>query len=146
MAKYQEWIDPDGLLLISAWARDGLTLDQIAGNMGIGLTTLYDWRGKYEEIANALKRSRELADIEVENALYKRAMGYDYVEITREESAQGTKVKEVTKHVSPDVTAQIFWLKNRKPDVWRDRRQEDNKEDNSGDTGVVEVTEVKGDA
>ena len=60
----------------------------------------------------------------VENALFKRSQGYDYDEVTKEEcdSEKGsyTKTKTVTKHVNPDVTAQIFWLKNRKPEEWRD--------------------------
>lgn len=117
--KYQEWLEPDGLLRLEAWARDGLTDEQIAGNMGISTSTLYDWKNKYPEIVEALKRGKEVVDVAVENALYKRAMGYKYDEITRE---GGVITKIVTKEVQPDTTAQIFWLKNRKPAEWRDKQ------------------------
>lgn len=120
--KYQEWLEPDGLLKLEAWARDGLTDEQIANNIGIKRTTLYDWLNKYSDISDALKRGKEVVDIQVENALLKRALGYSYDEVTYE---YGEETKRVTKEVQPDTTAQIFWLKNRKPDVWRDRKDID---------------------
>lgn len=124
--KYQRWIEPDGLLLISGWARDGLTDDQIAKNMGISRSTLNDWRNKYPDISDALKKSKELADREVENALYKRAIGYEYTETkTVISDKDGVKTETVVKQVAPDVTAQIFWLKNRKRDQWRDKIDHD---------------------
>ena len=144
VAKYEEWLTDDGLLLISAWARDGLTMEQISKNMDISPTTLYDWRNKQSKIADALKRSRELADIEVENALYKRAIGYDYEEETVEDGPKGKKIIHTKKCVAPDVTAQIFWLKNRKPAVWRDRKNE-VEADESGETGAIEIAAVKSD-
>ena len=124
--KYQRWIEPDGLLLISGWARDGLTDDQIAKNMGISRSTLNEWRNKYPDISDALKKSKELADREVENALYKRAIGYEYTETkTVISDKDGVKTETVVKQVAPDVTAQIFWLKNRKRDQWRDKIDHD---------------------
>jgi hypothetical protein len=118
--KYQEWLEPEGLLKIEAWARDGLVDEQIASNMGIRRETLIDWKKKYSNISNALKRGKEVVDIQVENALLKRALGYKYDEIIYED---GIETKRVTKEVQPDTTAQIFWLKNRKPEVWRDKQQ-----------------------
>ena len=141
MAKYEEWLTEDGLLLIAAWARNGLTLEQIAGNMGIARQTLNEWRKAYDSISNALKLTRELADIEVENALYKRALGYKYIETTTETGDKGAKVTVVEKRMAPDVTAQIFWLKNRKPFEWRDRKNE-IEADESGETGVVALASV----
>ncbi len=124
--KYQRWIEPDGLLLISGWARDGLTDDQIAKNMGISRKTLSEWKLKYTPIGDALKKSKELADREVENALYKRAIGYEYTETkTVISDKDGVKTETVVKQVAPDVTAQIFWLKNRKRDQWRDKIDHD---------------------
>ena len=117
--KYQEWIEPEGLLKLEGWARDGLTDEQISSNMGITTSTLYVWKNKYSEISEALKKGKEVADRQVENALLKRALGYRYDEITTE---GGVETKRVTKEVVPDTTAQIFWLKNRKPDVWRDKK------------------------
>ena len=120
--KYQRWLEPDGLLLLEGWARDGLTEEQIAHNMGCAYSTLRDWRDKYPALSAALKRGKEVVDIEVENALLKRAMGYDYVEERIEVSDSGKrKVIQITKHIAADTTAQIFWLKNRRPDKWRDK-------------------------
>ncbi|SHI24348.1 Transposase [Sporobacter termitidis DSM 10068] len=130
--KYQKWLEPDGLLKLTAWARDGLTDEQLAKNMGISSGTLYEWKKQFSEISEALKRGKEVADIEVENALYKRAIGYSYTETTRERimitdpetgetRPEMCVTKEVIKGVQPDTTAQIFWLKNRKPEQWRDK-------------------------
>ncbi len=128
---HQEWSDK--LVLIEGWARDGLNDEQIAHNMQIGLSTLYDWKKKFSEFSEALKRSKEVVDLEVENALLKRALGYNYTETTSERRAMYNDDKEVvgyemvvtkkvSKEVHPDVTAQIFWLKNRKPEQWRDTK------------------------
>lgn len=82
--------------MLQGWARDGLTDEQIAHNIGISKVTIYDWKNKYADFANALKKGKEVIDYAVENALLKKALG-------------------------GDVTAMIFWLKNRKPAQWRDR-------------------------
>ena len=120
--KYQRWLEPDGLLLLEGWARDGLTDEQIASNIGIRRETLYQWKAKYPNISNALKKGKEVVDIEVENALLKRALGYEYEEKRTEASDRyGAKIVTTTKHVPPDVTAALFWLKNRKPNSWRDK-------------------------
>ena len=132
--KFEKWLTVEGLLQIEAWARDGLTEEQIAANMGICRDTLHEWKKKFPDISDTLKRGKAIIDIQVENALLKRALGYTYVETTREQVIDydpktGEKTgshmeitKTVTKEVQPDTTAQIFWLKNRKPDVWRDKR------------------------
>lgn len=121
--KYEEWLEPEGLLKIEGWARDGLTDEQIAENMGICRDTLIEWKKKYSDISDTLKKGKEVIDRQVENALLKRALGYKYTEVTKERVEGGFVVtKEVTKEVVPDTTAQIFWLKNRKPDVWRDKK------------------------
>lgn len=122
--KYQEWLEPEGLLKIEGWARDGLTDEQIATNMGITRSTLNEWKKRYSDISDTLKKGKEVIDRQVENALLKRALGYKYDEIT-EENVDGKLVmtKIVTKEVQPDTTAQIFWLKNRKPETWRDKQQ-----------------------
>lgn len=116
--KYREWLSEDGLIKIQGWARDGLIDEQIAHNMGITTKTLYEWKNKYGEISEALKKGKEVIDRQVENALLKRALGYTYDETTYED---GVETKRVTKEVAPDTTAQIFWLKNRKPAEWRDK-------------------------
>ena len=134
--KYGQWISPEGLTKIEGWARDGLTDEQIAKNMGIAAGTLYVWKDSYPEISESLKKGKEVVDREVESALYRNAIGYDYTETTRERrfnpvSGQYEMVvtKESTKHVKPDTTAQIFWLKNRKPELWRDKQDVDTHVD-----------------
>ncbi|MCB5874221.1 helix-turn-helix domain-containing protein [Blautia producta] len=97
MAKYECWLTPEGLLLLEGWARDGLTDEQISENMGIVSSTLYRWKNEYKEISEALKKGKEVVDYQVENALLRNA-------------------------IKGDTTAQIFWLKNRRPDKWRDKR------------------------
>lgn len=97
-SKADRWLEPDGLILIEGWARDGLIEEQIAHNMGIGLSTLGEYKKKYKEISDALKKGKEVADFMVENALFKSAM-------------------------EGNTTAQIFWLKNRRPSKWRDKPQ-----------------------
>jgi len=96
--KYEYWKSHDGLLLIEGWARDGLTDEQIAHNMGIRRETLWSWRKQFPNIDNALKKTKEVVDRQVENALFKKA-------------CEG------------DTTAMIFWLKNRRPNDWRDKRE-----------------------
>ncbi len=130
-AKYEKWLEFENLILIASWARDGLSDKQIAHNMDVSLSTLKVWKKKYVSISAALKKGKEIVDVEVENALHKRAMGYDYPEITEEriinketKETELVVTKVVTKHQAGDVTAQIIWLKNRKPDVWRDKASE----------------------
>lgn len=121
--KYQEWLTPEGLLKIEGWARDGLTDEQIAENIGINRDTLYRWKKEHSDISDALKRGKEVIDRQVENALLKRVFGYRYEEIKEKQEGGVITERTVTiKEVAPDVTAQIFWLKNRKPDEWRDKK------------------------
>jgi len=160
--KYQDWLTSEGLLKLEAWARDGLTDEQIARNIGISRSTLAEWKNKYPDISDTLKKGKEVVDIQVENALLKRALGYEYKERKYEQIAMSDAeyyalqkvtmqkyklehpeatleeiklvelgvsryktilVEEKTKEVVPDTTAQIFWLKNRKPTEWRDKQE-----------------------
>lgn len=141
-SKYQTYVLPR-LVEIEGWARDGLTEEQIAKNLGVAYSTFRVYKDKYPALSAALKRSKAIADREVENALFKRAIGYTYEEITQEplvdpETGETRIVvtKVVTKHVLPDVTAQIFWLKNRKPEEWRDWKE---TEITGKDGGPVEL-------
>jgi hypothetical protein len=126
--KYEYWLTDDGLLLLQKWARDGLTDEQIAKKCRINTATMYDWKKKYSEISEALKKGKEIADTEVENALFKRAIGFRCVDV-REELEAGMLTKEIKtiKFIPPDVTAGIFWLKNRTPDIWRDRAKDSSR-------------------
>lgn len=101
--KYEYWLTVEGLTKLEGWARDGLTDKQIASNMGVSEATLYNWKKSHLEILEALKRGKEVIDYQVENALLKNAL-------------------------EGNITAQIFWLKNRKPDKWKDKRDDEQKE------------------
>ena len=129
VAKVEEWLEKDKLILLEGWARDGLTEEQIAKNMGIGRTTLYEWKKKEPNIANTLKKGKEVIDFEVENALLKKALGYT-VTLNKQKVTKDGDVVDIQEdvHIAPDTTAQIFWLKNRKPDKWRDKVQNDDDE------------------
>lgn len=123
-AKYEKWLTEEGLIQLEGLARDGLTDEQIAHNMGIRRETLCDWKKKYPNISNTLKRGKEVVDIQVENALLKRALGSTYEEETLIERDDGSSERKVVrKQIPPDTTAAIFWLKNRKAKEWRDKRE-----------------------
>ncbi len=128
-------------MLLEGWARDGLTDEQIAHNIGINVKTLWDWKVRFDPICNAIKKGKAPVDIQVENALLKRALGYEYEEVTteitetpyidkrgKERVRKQKHVKKTRKIVLPDTTAQIFWLKNRRPDKWRDKPAEANND------------------
>ena len=124
--KYQEWLTPDGLTMLEGLARDGLTDELICKKIGIGSRTFYEWMERFPQMAQAIKKGKAPVDIQVENALLKRALGYEYEEtITEVEELAGghqkKHIRKVTKHCPPDTTAQIFWLKNRRPERWRDK-------------------------
>ena len=111
------------LPLIEAWCRDGLIEIEIAKKLGVSMSTLSKYKLEHMELVEALKRGKEVIDYEVEQKLLKRAMGYDYNEKkTVIDPDGGITTTNTIKSVIPDTTAQIFWLKNRKPKEWRDKR------------------------
>ena len=134
--KYKDWLEKDNLLRIEGWARDGLSSEQIAHNMGIAVTTLRDWMSKYDLISIAIKKGKAPVDLEVENAMYKSAIGHKItvkkavkIKTKKQLKDKGTIEEEhiewvdEEQYVPPNVTAQIFWLKNRRPEQWRDKRE-----------------------
>ena len=132
--KYEEWQTPENLIRLEGWRRDGLDFAQIAKNMGIALSTLSRWRELYKDISEALKKGSEVSTYEIENALYKSAKGHfvEEVEIIEHEDDAGRKT--VTKHkrrryIPPSIAAQIFILKNRRSDWWREKQIIEMKND-----------------
>ena len=126
--KYHDWISDEGLTKLEGWARDGLTDEQIAHNIGISRSTLAVWKNTYSDISDALKKGKEVVDREVENALHKGAIGYfvEEIETFIDVAPDGTKKKRVKKNkkwIPGNATSQIFWLKNRKPEEWRDKTE-----------------------
>ncbi|ATH60206.1 helix-turn-helix domain-containing protein [Staphylococcus nepalensis] len=117
--KLDDWLKEENLIRVQGWARDGLTMDQIAYNIGISKQTLYRWQERSSDFLDALKVSRDSADRQVENALFKNALGFKYVE---QQLTDTGEVVDVEKYAKPNTTAQIFWLKNRKQEVWREKQ------------------------
>ncbi|ASS66223.1 hypothetical protein [Paenibacillus sp. RUD330] len=134
-SKYETHVKPK-LLLIEAWTRDGLTLEDVAGNLGIAVSTLCEYKNIHPELSEAIKNGREVIDAMVENALLKAALGYNYRD---EEINKATgEIVELRKTAHPNTTALIFWLKNRKPKEWRDKQEIEH----SGDTGVRIINDI----
>ncbi|KRL31179.1 hypothetical protein FD33_GL002239 [Companilactobacillus paralimentarius DSM 13238 = JCM 10415] len=162
-SEIDKWTTPEGLIQLEGWARDGLTDEQIAHNIGISTSTLYNWKNKKLEIVESLKKGKTVVDREIENALFKRAKGFtatetqykvvplddELIDVRRRDYENKWKLKHpeaskqeiqdaaikgvkttrriklglVEKEVPPDTTAAIFWLKNRKPEEWRDKHE-----------------------
>lgn len=139
--KYERWLKEENLILLNGWSRDGLSEEQIAHNMGISRSTLNEWRAKYPPIAEAFSKGREVVDYEVENALLKSALGHVQkvkkaikVKTEKQLKDKGKIVEEHIEYVDEEVyippsnIAQIFWLKNRMSDKWKDRVAEKQEE------------------
>ena len=118
--KKEYWLSPAGLVLIQGWARDGLSMDQIANEIGIARSTLFKWKSDNRMLSDALLINREIADRQVENALFKIAKGYHYTE--DKIAPSGAKISNVRSYQSPNIGAIKLWLSNRKPDTWREKQ------------------------
>ncbi len=135
------WLTDDSLLLVAAWVRDGATDEILAKKMRISRSTLSEWKIKYPLFAEAVRKSKELVDIEVENGLLKRATGYQYYEEMafkcrceywvdgKKFSKEEVKTVMVMKEMPPDPKAAQYWLNNRKPDTWKAAREDDGESD-----------------
>ena len=119
---------PEYCNVAKEYAAMGVTNKMLAALLRVHEDTIYNWKKAHPEFAQALERAKSEADLEVENSLYKQAAGYDY----ETEEARIVKDKDgnerleavtVTKHVPPRVQATQFWLKNRRPEMWRDKQE-----------------------
>ena len=128
--KYEYWISQEGLLLLGRWAAEGLSETRIAEKAGVRPDTLRGWKKKFPQLKHALERTAPAVDQDqqIENALLKKATGYTVdvskaYKLRRVEYEDGKKVCEFEElaqgvdqvHVPADLSAQIFWLKNRMP-------------------------------
>lgn len=127
VGKYDTHVKPK-LLLIEAWARDGLTDEDIYRKLEVSHESFYKYKREHPELTEALKNGKEVIDTMVENALLKAALGYTYEET--KETDDG--FERTTKMAHPNTTALIFWLKNRKPKDWRDKQEIEH----SGDLSI----------
>ena len=160
-AEYKKWLEPDNLTRLRSWARDGLTNEQIAKKIGVRRQTISEWSKKYPDIADALKKGKEVVDSEIEDSLisvmkkhtitttqykmvkkddfnlkaerskFANVYKLDHPNATKNEiliaTAENVEVYEkipiskTVTEVDPNTSAIIFWLKNRRPDVYRDQ-------------------------
>ena len=130
---YSDWLAEDSLKVVRGWARDGYSDIQIAKNIGISQSTFYEWKSKFPEFSEAIKKGRAPVVIELEDALYKAGLGYEYKEVVEEitRTGEGDNAveikhrKEVTRYSPPNVTALIFALKNLKKHKFKDKPVEE---------------------
>lgn len=117
------WLGDDGIELINDWRRRGLSVNAIAEDkIGVAPGTLARWRRQSPELDQALTVTEDLVDGQVEGALLRRALGYDYFEETwvrDPDTGMEVLTKKVKKHVPADVKAIAMWLFNRRGDAWR---------------------------
>jgi hypothetical protein len=110
----------DPVTIASVLGRLGGTDVQLCEALGIDRKSLHVWKQANPELIHTLKSAKEKADAEVEKSLFQRALGYTHPEIhISNYKGEITKTK-VVKHYPPSEVACIFWLKNRRPDLWRD--------------------------
>lgn len=149
-SKYDSHVLPK-LEQIDTWAKEGLSDKQIAGKLGIAYSTFRRYRDENEALSAALACAKEVPDTEVENALYKKALGYN-AEIVKHYKLKsveydpdtGKKCKETEElvavkdevHVPADTTAQMFWLVNRRSERWS-YKPNAGEEAEDEETGVI---------
>jgi hypothetical protein len=140
--KYDERFHPK---LVYCLAVRGLTDDKIAEELDIAKSTLYEWEATYPEFSDSKRKGKEEPDQAVENSLFKKATGYSYktqkplVVLGPAGSGSSVEIVDYTETIPPSDTAMIFWLKNRRPDRWRDKQELEH----SGGIGVTIVDDIK---
>lgn len=153
MAKYEQWLTAEGLGRVEAWARDGLEDKELAKAMGVSTSTFYVWVKKYSELSEALTRGRGGAREQIENAVYKRALGYTttvkepmklrkrYYNEKVGKMEELEEVQEVSRevHVPPDVKAAMLWLTNRNRDRWAEHPEPTDTDGGEKVTVVMDV-------
>lgn len=127
--KYQEWLTAEKLKCLESMARKGYRDIDIAKKIGISKVTFYDWKKRFPKFAEALQRGKDEYDDAVEDTLYNMTQGY-YVDeevVEVREDAAGNKIlhrKKTKRYIPPSITAIIYWLQNRRGDVWKTRASE----------------------
>lgn len=116
------WMSHDGLMLITGWRRNGIPITKICDEyIGVGRTAFFNhWLKESDDLRAAVHTGKDLANLSVEEALFRRATGYDYWEEVWE-MVEGELIltKKFKKHLPPDTKAILHWLFNRLPNQWR---------------------------
>lgn len=125
---YEKWVKGKEEV-IKADCREGADLKGLARRLGCGLTTINSIVRSSEKFRDLIREDRETADLSVVSALYKRALGYEYeetvskVSVGKDGAAMPTVVEKRKRHVPPDTLAALAWLRNRRPEEWRDKKE-----------------------
>lgn len=101
----------------------GVTDAQLAGFFDVTETTINNWKNDHPSFFESLKAGKVNSDALVAKSLFKRAIGFSVCEEKQEDGTNGSKTTTTTKDVAPDTAAAIFWLKNRQPEIWRDKKE-----------------------
>lgn len=156
--KWQEWSEnQDNLAVMSAWARAGLTDEEIAKQIGISRSTLVDWKKKHESIRTALSPGKEFSNRLVENTLFKTTQGYEvkvkkafklkkieYDETGRKKTENEVlEYAEETVYIKPEIKSIMFWLRNRMPDEWKDKIIPENEDEEGTGAIILTPTDVR---
>ncbi len=104
----------------------GATDKDLADFFDVCEATINNWKLEHPRFLESIKKGKQVADSHVAEKLYQRAIGYQYTETKTEQENNKTKNTQIVKTVVPDPTAQIFWLKNRQPQKWRDAKNIDH--------------------
>jgi hypothetical protein len=137
-SKYQPAFAEQALKL----CRLGATDKELADFFQVEEQTINNWKQAHPEFLESLKQGKGLADAEVADKLFKRATGYEHKAVKITASPDGREhLTEYVERYPPDTTAAIFWLKNRRPDVWRDKTDVNH----SGTVGIKRATELTDD-
>ena len=116
----------------------GATDIELADFFDVSVATLYRWKNEFQEFCEALKVSKEIADNRVERSLFARANGYEHEDVDIRVVANNIVKTPIRKFYPPDTTACIFWLKNRRADLWRDKVEQSTEI-----SGSLQVSEVR---
>jgi transposase-like protein len=119
----------------------GMTDVEVAKMLGIGLATLYRWKVEHPAFSRVFKLGKAKADDRVERSLYSRAVGYDYIAEKPVMTRHGQKTMRYRQHIPPDTAAAVWYLKNRRPDRWRDAHRHEHVA--TPYDGIEDATELR---
>lgn len=124
-SKYKDDFPEQARKLCLLGAKDS----EIAEFFGVAESTLNLWKLEHPAFSESLKEGKRFADAVIAESLFHRAKGYSHPDVHVSNYQGEITITPLTKHYAPDPTSMIFWLKNRRPDLWREKPEPDNGED-----------------